>query len=97
MKHSGNRVRLAFFGLLSVLFVGWLQQSGVPTLFELRDAWRREAALARDIEEIEAENQRLASEIDELIDNGDALERIAREKLHLAREGEIVVLVPNKK
>ena len=54
---------------------------------------QRALDLAREIEEIRAENVRLAAEIHALRTDPRAVERIAREELGLARPGETVFLV----
>jgi cell division protein FtsB len=53
----------------------------------------RALELAREIEEIRAENLRLAAEIRALRSDPRAIERIAREQLGLARPGETVFLI----
>ena len=54
---------------------------------------QRALDLAREIEEIRAENGRLAAEIHALRTDPRAIERIAREQLGLARPGETVFLI----
>ncbi|HEY6552518.1 MAG TPA: septum formation initiator family protein [Vicinamibacteria bacterium] len=54
---------------------------------------QRAESLAREIEELRAENQRLASEIVALKSDPDAIEHLAREQLGLARPGETVFLI----
>jgi len=54
---------------------------------------QRALDLAREIEEIRAENVRLAAEVHALRTDPRAIERIAREELGLARPGETVFLV----
>lgn len=56
---------------------------------------QRAQELAREIEEIRAENARLATEIHALRTDPRAIERIAREQLGLARPGETVFLLRN--
>jgi cell division protein FtsB len=53
----------------------------------------RNAALAREVEELRATNQRLSLDIDALRTDPRAVERIAREELGLARGGEVMILV----
>lgn len=64
---------------------------GLIHLMERRD---RLEALRREVEDIRSMNARLAHEVSALRSNPDAIERIAREELGLAREGETVFLVP---
>jgi cell division protein FtsB len=54
---------------------------------------KRAAALVREVEELRAENQRLAVEIGSLRSDPRAVEKIAREELGLARAGETVFLL----
>lgn len=54
---------------------------------------RRAEALAREIEELRAENGRLAAEIAALRSDPRAIERLAREELGLAAPGETVFLL----
>jgi cell division protein FtsB len=54
---------------------------------------QRALELAREIEDIRAENVRLAAEIRALRTDPRAIERIAREQLGLARPGETVFLI----
>jgi len=53
----------------------------------------RAEALARAIEELRAENRRLAEDIVALKRDPAAIERVAREQLGLARRGETVFLI----
>ena len=86
---------------LSLVVLGfgalWLNQNGFATFVGVRAAWREETRLKGEVESLEIENEGLAEEIDSLRKNGDAIERVAREELGLAREGEIVVELPDKK
>jgi cell division protein FtsB len=63
---------------------------GVLHLIEQR---KKAEALARELQEIQEENARLAGEIALLRTDARAVERIAREELGLARPGETVFLV----
>lgn len=96
MKQPRSRAKMAAYFGGAVLFAGWMQQSGVSTMFELRDAWRQEAVLQEEVVTLEQDINRLSSEIEELSGNGKAIERIAREQFRMARDGEIIVLVPEK-
>ena len=96
MQSKRQRSRFLVLALGGVVLGGWLHQSGFSTFFQLRDAWRTEAALRKEVADLEARNEQLRDEIEALGDNGDAVEKIAREKLRLAREGEIIILLPDK-
>ena len=64
-------------------------------ILQLMAQRQRALDLAREIEEIRAENLRLAAEIRALRTDPRAIERIAREQLGLARPGETVFLIRN--
>ena len=53
----------------------------------------KNAAMAREVEELRAFNLRLSAEIDTLRRDPRAVERIAREELGLARPGEVLLLL----
>ena len=54
-------------------------------------------ALQKQIETLSQENQQLNQKIKSLKTNPDAIEKQAREQLHLVRPGEYVYMLPNKK
>jgi cell division protein FtsB len=62
-------------------------------ILQLMAQRQRSLELAHEIEEIRAENLRLAAEIRALRTDPRAIERIAREQLGLARPGETVFLI----
>jgi cell division protein FtsB len=77
--------------LLIALVVGSLfGDRGILHLVQQR---QRTDALAREVEELRAENARLAGEIAGLLRDPRAVERLAREELGLARPGETVFLI----
>ena len=63
-------------------------------LHELQHARKRVDALRADIARVEAENARLRAEIESVKKSSYAIERIAREDLGMARQGEIVYMFP---
>lgn len=87
--------------IYAVLFVvgaaAWLQASGLETALDLRDSWVEEARLSAEIEALELGNQALDLDNQALESNGFSVEKLAREKMGLARENEFVVVVPGKK
>lgn len=95
MKPQPSRSRILLLGTLGVLFAAWLQQSGVSTFFQLRDAWRTEAALQREVDQLTAQNAEMRNEIEALGDNGQAVEKIAREKLRYLKDGEHLIVLPD--
>lgn len=94
--HSEHGLRkkaatLASILALIALVVGSLfGDGGILHLVAQRE---RAAALGREIEELRAENRRLAQEILALRTDPRAIERLAREELGLARPGETVFLI----
>lgn len=79
---------------LTALVVGSL--FGDRGYLQLMVRRQREEAQAREIEELRAENARLAAEIHALRTDPRAVERIAREELGLARPGETVFILPTR-
>lgn len=78
--------------LAAVLLMSFMfSQEGIS---ELQRSRRRVAELEASIKRLEQENQQLESEIRSLKESTFALERIAREDLGMAREGEIVYMLP---
>ena len=53
----------------------------------------RNASMAREVDDLRAQNERLAGEIEALRRDPRAVERIAREELGLARSGEVLLLL----
>lgn len=82
---------LASLCALIALLVGSLfGDRGILYLMAQREKAER---LQREIEEMRAENGRLAAEIEALRRDPRAIERLAREQLGLARSGEVVFLI----
>ncbi|HEV7502154.1 MAG TPA: septum formation initiator family protein [Vicinamibacteria bacterium] len=82
---------LASIIALVALIVGAL--FGDRGLLHLIDQRHRAEALAREVEELEAENAHLATEITSLRSDPRAIERLAREELGFVRPGETLFLV----
>jgi cell division protein FtsB len=77
--------------LLIALVVGSL--FGDRGILQLVSQRERAEALAREIDEMREENQRLVREIQALQADPRAIERLAREQLGLARPGEKVFVI----
>ena len=75
----------------------WFQRSGIPTVVELRDAWRQEHAREQRIQAIREENDRIEDSIKELGPDGREVEKLARQELGLAKPGQTVIKIPDKK
>ena len=83
---------LAGFAVLAAL---WFQQTGFQTMQDLRASLQQERALAAEVERLQAENAALDADIQSLQKEG--WEKLARERLGLAKPGEVVVKIPGKK
>lgn len=80
----------------ALLAAAWLQFSGLSTFQQLRQARHEERELDQQLQRLREENTDLEQEIGELEEDGARVEGIARQRLGLAREGEIVILIPEK-
>ena len=89
-----SRRSLIYAGL-AVAGVVWFQQTGFETLMNLRQSLAEERALAAEVQRLETENAALDAEIQSLQKEG--WEKLARERLGLAKPGEYVVKIPGKK
>ena len=76
--------------------LAWFQTSGLRTVIELRASWGREEAISSEIGLLRERNGELEKEIGELESDGVAVERIARQKLGWAEDGEVVIKIPEK-
>jgi cell division protein FtsB len=93
---KGQRRKLILFGICFVGVLAWFQTSGLRTVLELRESWGREEELSSEIERLKQQNGELENDISELESDGNGVERIARQKLGWAEEGEVVIKVPEK-
>jgi cell division protein FtsB len=75
----------------------WFQRSGIPTVMELRDAWRQETLREHKIQAIREENDQIEDSIQELGPDGREVEKLARQELGLAKPGQTVIKIPDKK
>lgn len=96
-RHQKTTARIAALVgavLLAVLVMSFLiSREGIS---ELQRARQRVSDLQKRIEALEAENARLETEIRSLQESNFAMERIAREDLGMAREGEVVYMLPKE-
>jgi cell division protein FtsB len=79
-------------GVLTIVFLisFFFSKEGIS---ELQRARQRVAVLQQDIERLRTENQQLAEQVHNLRNSTFSVEKIAREDLGMAREGEIVYVV----
>ena len=73
----------------------WFQQTGFRTLMDLHESLRQERALAAEVRALQGQNAALDAQIQSLQKEG--WEKLARERLGLAKRGEYVVKIPGKK
>ncbi len=73
----------------------WFQQTGFRTLMDLHESLSEERALAAEVQQIKTQNAALDADIQSLQKEG--WEKLARERLGLAKSGEYVVKIPGKK
>jgi cell division protein FtsB len=59
-----------------------------------REQQRQIDTLTSDIEQLQKENEQLSDQIRSLRSDPEAIEQYAREQLHLARPGELVITLP---
>ena len=88
--------RWVFYLAAGCGLIFWLQQSGIPTVVDLRNAWGQERLREQKIQAIREENARLEHSIKELGPDGREVERLARQELNLANEGQTVIKIPEK-
>ena len=63
----------------------------------LREREREKRALAEEIRKLTEENLRLVREAKALRNDPQAIERVAREEMKLARPGEVIYVLPERK
>ncbi len=79
--------------LLSALFFGifFVSDRG---LLKLRRQREQLVRAAEEVAELEAQNKRLAAEVEALRTDPRAVEKVAREELNLVKPGEVVLVLP---
>jgi len=92
-----TRLRLIFLGVVATVCVTLYGLSVHERFSELGESWEQERALEEKIETLRQENAAIESLIEDLGPDGREVERIAREELRWATEGETVIDVPEKK
>jgi len=81
---------IIFAGLIAVVILGIIY---IPNYRKIKSLARENKELEKQIEQIEQANQRLSEEHRRLQSDPLYLENVAREKLGVARKGEIVYKV----
>lgn len=79
---------------LLTLFLGWHVFNGHHGITAWQQNRVQEKQLHKEIDDLEQENARLRFRVDKLKSDPAAIEHEAREKLHYARPGEVIVALP---
>jgi len=92
------RFRRAAFLALALVFIALLvhQIFGEHGYMAMRRQRKELEALQQQIQQLQQENQQLEKQIEELKSDPKAIEKLAREKMRLARPGEIIYVLPEK-
>jgi cell division protein FtsB len=69
---------------------------GTHGVLAMRRAQREAAKVKQEIQQIDTENRRLEDNVKSLKSDPQAIERIAREEMGLARPGEFIFKIPSK-
>lgn len=89
-----RRLLTALVAGIFVVLLGY-QVVGPNGYMTLREREREKAALEEEIRRLTLENLRLMRQVKALRTDPQAVERIAREEMKLARPGEVIYLLPN--
>ncbi len=97
--HGQGSNRWRWLSFLAFVFVGlaFYHLSVYERLRELNASWEREKEIELRLGSLREENARLEAAITDLAPDGPAIERIARQKLQMARKDETLVKVPEKR
>ena len=96
MDRKVSRIRLAGLVVAGVACVTLYGLSVHERFMELSQSWEQERALEEKIEVLRQENAAIEALIEDLGPDGREVERIAREKLRWASEGQTVIDLPEK-
>lgn len=77
-----------------LLVLALLAVAGVRTYRDLAAARRHETELEESIRQVQGEIDVLTRRVEDLRDDPEALERLAREDLWMARPGDVVIVLP---
>jgi cell division protein FtsB len=76
------------FVVLAAVFVVYL-----PSYMQMQDLWNRNQVFERRIKDLEASNIKLTAERDKLVNDPEYFEKVARERMGLIREDEVIYKV----
>ena len=82
--------------VILALMVTWHVIYGNHGLSVWQQKRAEDRALQREIKDLQQENAQLRQQIERLNSDPDAIEREAREKLHYAKPGEVIVTLPDQ-
>lgn len=80
--------------ILALLSFLTLKLVGENGYLDRRQRQQQMEALSAEIEQLRQENERLSQRIQDLRSSPQAIEELARERLRLARPGEVIVTLP---
>ena len=89
LRPAGSVVALAL-----ALLLGWHVFNGKHGLSVWYQKRAEDRQLQREINDLQKENAHLRQQIERLKSNPDAIEQAARERLHYAKPGEVIVALP---
>jgi cell division protein FtsB len=94
-EYLSNRRRIGTVAaVLFALFLAWHAVNGRNGITSWQQKRAEDKALAKEIEELTAENARLSQHVDRLKSDPGAIEHEARERLHYARPNEVIYALP---
>jgi cell division protein FtsB len=76
------------------LLLGWHVVNGKHGLSAWQQNRHEDKELRKEIQDLQQENDRLRVRVEKLKSDPDAIEHEAREKLHYAKQGEVIVDLP---
>jgi cell division protein FtsB len=82
--------------VILALLVTWHVIYGNHGLSVWQQKRAEDRALQREIKDLQQENAQMRQQIERLNSDPDAIEREAREKLHYAKPGEVIVTLPDQ-
>ncbi len=95
-EYLSNRRRIGTVAaVIFALFLAWHAVNGRNGITSWQQKRAEDKALAKEIEELTAENARLSQHVDRLKSDPGAIEHEARERLHYARTNEIIYALPD--